>query len=257
MKNEKLLHALDKVDERFITASSPENTKKTKNTKVNAWVKWGAMAACLCLVITGVAMWGNLGQQEKIPEAGVGVVSEDSGGVWPEGVDPVIASLAVIPAGVDLLDVADAVSISISEEDARAVEGLGGYLPAVLPDGCRYGKAAHYRTMMKDGTEYQMLRVTYEIGEASVPVSVPENADGPENAQMASEMTGNTAFLWMVLGHRPDTDLPVYQSEEVSASLIEQQEGGVFYIDYDGIYVGVEQLEISAADLFAVIESIG
>ena len=33
MKNEKLLNALEKVDEKFITASSPENTKKTKNAK--------------------------------------------------------------------------------------------------------------------------------------------------------------------------------------------------------------------------------
>lgn len=106
-------------------------------------------------------------------------------------------------------------------------------------------------------TEYQMLWVTYEGGEASVPAPVPENADVPENAQIASEMTGSTAFLWMVWGHRPDTDLPVYQPEEVSASLIEQQKGRVFYIDYGGIYVGVEQLEISAADLLAVIKSIG
>ncbi len=246
MRGHEMLEAIEHLNPAYIEAAAEK--PKAKKT---GWLKWGAMAACLCLVITGVSLWGNLGQQGKIPEAGAGVGGEDSGGVWPEGVDPVIASLAVIPAGVDLLDVADAVSISISEEDARAVEGLGAYLPSMLPEGCRYGKAGHYRTMMKDGTEYQMLRVTYESGEASVPAPVPENA------QMASATTGSTAFLWMVWGHRPDTDLPVYQPEEVSASLIEQQEGRVFYIDYDGIYVGVEQLEISAAELFAVIESIG
>ena len=252
MKTPKMVEAMSYIDDDLVSGAITYTRKKK-----SGWVRWGAMAACLCLVITGVSLWGNLGQQGKIPEAGAGVGGEDSGGMWPEGVDPVISSLAVIPAGVDLLDVADAVSISISEEDARAVEGLGAYLPTTLPEGCRYGKAAHYRTMMKDGTEYQMLRVTYEGGEASVPVPVSENADVPENAQMASAMTGSTAFLWMVWGHRPDTDLPVYQPEEVSASLIEQQEGRVFYIDYGGIYVGVEQLEISAEELFAVIESIG
>ena len=252
MKTPKMVEAMSYIDDDLVSGAITYTKKKKRG-----WVRWGAMAACLCLVITGVSLWGNLGQQGKIPEAGAGVGGEDSGGMWPEGVDPVISSLAVIPAGVDLLDVADAVSISISEEDARAVEGLGAYLPTTLPEGCRYGKAAHYRTMMKDGTEYQMLRVTYESGETSVPVPVPENADVPENAQMASVTTGSTAFLWMVWGHRPDTDLPVYQPEEVSASLIEQQEGRVFYIDYGGIYVGVEQLEISAEELFAVIESIG
>lgn len=246
MKTPKMVEAMSYIDDDLVSDAITYTRKKTRS-----WLKWGAMAACLCLVITGVSLWGNLGQQGKIPEAGAGVGGEDSGGVWPEGVDPVIASVAVIPAGVDLLDVADAITVSISEEDARAVEGLGAYLPSALPEGCRYGKAAHYRTMMKDGTEYQLLRVTYESGEASVPASVPENAE------TASEMTGSTAFLWMVWGHRPDTDLPVYQPEEVSASLIEQQEGRVFYIDYDGIYVGVEQLEISAAELFAVIVSIG
>ena len=225
--------------------------------KKSGWLRWGAMAACLCLVITGVALWGNLGQQGKIPEAGAGVGGEEPGGMWPEGVDPVIASLAVIPAGVDLLDVADATSVSISEEDARAVEGLGAYIPSALPEGCYYGPAGYYETIMKDGTRYHMLRVTYESGEASVPAPEPENADETENAQMASATTGSTAFLWMVWGHRPDTDLPVYQPEELSASLIEQQEGRVFYIDYGGIYVGIGQSEISAEDLLAVIESIG
>ena len=252
MKTPKMVEAMSYIDDDLVSGAI-NCTRKKKS----AWLRWGAMAACLCLVITGATLWGSLGQHGKIPEAGAGVGGEDSGGMWPEGVDPVIASVAVIPAGVDLLDVADAVSISISEEDARAVEGLGVYLPTALPEGCRYGKAAHYRTMMKDGTEYQMLRVTYESGEASVPAPVPENADVPENAQMASATTGSTAFLWMVWGHRPDTDLPVYQPDEVSASLIEQQNGRVFYIDYDGIYVGVEQLEISAADLLAVIDSIG
>lgn len=253
MKTPKMVEAMSYIDDDLVSGAI-NCTRKKKS----GWLRWGAMAACLCLVITGVTLWDNLGQHGKIPEAGAGVVGGDHGasvpggdGMWPEGVDPVVASVAVIPAGVDLLDVADAISVSISEEDARAVEGLGAYLPAELPEGCRYGKAAHYRIMMKDGTEYQMLRVTYESGEASVPAPVPENA------KTASEMTGNTAFLWMVWGHRPDTDLPVYQPEEVSASLIEQQNGRVFYIDYDGIFVGVEQLEISAADLFAVIESIG
>ena len=252
MKTPKMVDAMSYIDDDLVSGAVTYTRKKK-----SGWLRWGAMAACLCLVITGVALWGNLGQQGKIPEAGAGVGGEEPGGMWPEGVDPVIASLAVIPAGVDLLDVADATSVSISEEDARAVEGLGAYIPSALPEGCYYGPAGYYETIMKDGTRYHMLRVTYESGEASVPAPEPENADETENAQMASATTGSTAFLWMVWGHRPDTDLPVYQPEELSASLIEQQEGRVFYIDYGGIYVGIGQSEISAEDLLAVIESIG
>lgn len=75
MKNEKILNALGKVDEKFITASSPENTKKTKNAKINAWVKWGAMAACLCLVVGG-AIWGMTTLSTNDEPSGY-VISED------------------------------------------------------------------------------------------------------------------------------------------------------------------------------------
>jgi len=51
MKNEKILNALEKVDEKFITASSPENTKKTKNAKKTVWLKWGALAACVVVIV--------------------------------------------------------------------------------------------------------------------------------------------------------------------------------------------------------------
>ena len=257
MKNEKLLNALEKVDEKFITASSPENTKKTKNAKINAWVKWGAVAACLCLVVGIGVMNIDRGLSGGIPESGGGVPQH--GGTVPEGVDPIVASLAVIPAGVDLLDVADATSVSISEENARAVETLGNYIPNTLPEGCQYGAAGYYETTMKDGTRYHMLRITYDRGQSAVPVPKTENeesASETENVQKASEITGDTAFLWMVWGHRPDTDLPVYQPEEVTVSLIEQQEGRVFYINYDGVYVGIEQISVSAEELYAVIESI-
>jgi len=245
MRGRELLDTIENLNPAYIEAAAEK--PKTQKT---GWLKWGAMAACFCLVIAGAAMWSNFGQQGKIPGGG-GVGGDAPGGMWPDGVDPIIASVAVIPAGVDLLDVADAISVSITEEDARAVENLGGYLPSELPEGCHYGKASHYRTMMKDGTEYHMLRVTYEIGEPPIPASVPENAE------TASEMTGNTAFLWMVWGHRPDTDRPMYQPEDVSVSFIDQQGGSLFYIDYDGIYVGIERLDISEEELFAIIESIG
>lgn len=75
MKNEKILTALEKVDEKFIIASSPENTKKSKNRKRNAWITWGTMAACLCLAAGGAVLESKTGFTK---EEGSGyVVSED------------------------------------------------------------------------------------------------------------------------------------------------------------------------------------
>lgn len=246
MRGQELLETIENLNPAYIEAAA----EKPK-AKRSGWFRWGTIAACVCMIIAGTAVWSIWGQQGKIPEFGAGVGGEEPGGNWPDGIDPVIASVAVIPAGEDLKNVADAVSIPITEEDAREVEELGKYLPTGLPEDCRYGRAAHYRTMMKDGTEYQMLRVTYESGEASIPAPVPENGE------TTSEVTGNTAFLWMVWGHRPDTDRPVYQPYEISLSLIEQQGGLVFYIDYGGILVGIERMDIPAEDLLAIIEAIG
>ncbi len=246
MRGQELLETIENLNPAYIEAAveKPMTQKSDRS-------RWVAIAACICLIISGTVVWRNYWKQGKIPEFGVGMSGEEPGGNWPDGIDPAIASVAIIPADEELQNVADAVSIPITEENARAVEGLGSFLPTVLPEGFHYEKAAHYRTMMKNGTEYQMLRITYESGESSIPASVPENGE------TASEMTGNTAFLWMVWGHRPDTDRPVYQPQEISISLIEQHGGMVFYIDYNGIYVGIERMDISAEDLLAVIESIG
>ena len=231
-----------------ILERSEQNVKKSSF----AWVKWGAVAACLCLVAGIGVMNMDRGLSGVGLEQGSGAGFDMGGfdGSVPEGVDPVVASLAVLPVGVDLREVADATSVSISEEDARAVDTLGGYIPNTLPEGCRYGTAGYYETTMKDGTRYHMLRITYDRGQSLVPVPKTENEES------ASEMGGDTAFLWMVWGHRPDTDLPVYQPEEITVSLIEQQDGRVFYVDFDGVYVGVEQISVSTEELFAVIESI-
>lgn len=248
MKNERLLNVIGKIDDEFIVAA----VNDTKAKKKNVWIKWGSIAACLCVVSAVAAIWShNLGLFGNIPESGGGVVEGGiaPGGVLLEGVDPVVASVAIFPAGESLSDVADATLVSIDEKDAKNIEGLGAYLPDALPEGCRYGIAGYYETTMRDGTRYHMIRVTYENGQGAVPAPVTENA------QAASEMTGGTAFLWMIWGHRPDTDRPVYRPDEVTVRLLEQT-GGVFYIDYGGVYVGIERLEIDAKELMNVIRSI-
>ena len=249
MRKEEFCKALGDINENYVKEARAE-----RKVPKSAWLKWGAAAACLCLLVTAAIVWNNAGMPERPPESGDGGGPGDSvlggDGLWPEGVDPVVASVAVIPAGESLLNVADAALTSIDEEDAKSVEILGNYIPAVLPEGVRYGPAGYYETTMKDGTRYHMIRVTYERGQA--PVSAP----GPENAQVSSPTTGNTAFLWMVWGHRPDTDRSVYRPGEITAKLLEQQEG-VFYIDYDGIYVGISQMDIETDNLLAVIASIG
>lgn len=254
MRKEDFFEVIGDLDDGIVEGAKTSMKKNadSKARRMPGWIKWGAAAACLCLVIAGVAVW-NGGLSGDAPEGGGGPGggAGTPGGAWPEGVDPVVASVAVIPAGESLLDVADATSVPIGEEDARNVERLGAYLPGVLPDGCRYGTASYYETTMKDGTRYHMIRVVYESGQSTVPAA-PATEDG-----QAVPMAGDTAFLWVVYGHRPDTDRPVYQPGEVTAQVLDQMDGGMFYIDYDGVYVGISRMDIGADELMAVIDSIG
>lgn len=261
MKKEKLLSAIGKIDDDLIYNA----VNDTKGKEKNPWLKWGMIAACLCLFIAGTTVWfyrpepsGN-GQELEGGDSGGGIVEggvkPGGDGVWPEGVDPVVASVAVLPAGEELLDVADAILVSITEEDARNLEPLGAYLPNTLPEDCWYGHAGYYETRMKDGTRYHMLRVTYENGTAPAPPApIEENGQAEQSAIMAGSR--GTAFLWMVWGHRPDTDLPVYQPDDITAQLLDQIGYGVFYINYDGVYVGISRMESSAEELMEVILSI-
>ena len=51
MKKEELFNIIGEVDEQKVTAAGMAmNTKKTSRP---VWMKWGAMVACLCLVVVG------------------------------------------------------------------------------------------------------------------------------------------------------------------------------------------------------------
>ena len=253
MRKEELFEVLGELDGEIVKGAEIPVKENTNSKAGNAgWLKWGAMAACLCLVIAGTAIWGSRsGFFGNTPWGGGGGGEIDGVGAWPEGIDPIVASLAVIPAEKSLSDVADATVVSIGEEDAKNIERLGAYLPDTLPEGCRYGTAGYYETIMKDGTRYHMIRVTYESGQGAVPAPITEDD------QVSPGMTGNTAFLWMVWGHRPNTGRHIYRPGEVTAQVLEQMDSGVFYIDYDGIYVGISRMDISIEELMTMIDSIG
>lgn len=51
MKEQRLLKAMGKVDEKYIEEASP-----VQQTKRPGWLKWGAIAACLCLVVVGAVL---------------------------------------------------------------------------------------------------------------------------------------------------------------------------------------------------------
>ena len=58
MKKEELFNIIGEVDEQKVTAAGMAMNTKKKSRPV--WVKWGAMAACLCLVVVGALVVPSL-----------------------------------------------------------------------------------------------------------------------------------------------------------------------------------------------------
>ena len=54
-KREKLYDSLTNVREDFV-----EEVQRTRSAKRPAWVRWCALAACLCLLVVGTFVWEAL-----------------------------------------------------------------------------------------------------------------------------------------------------------------------------------------------------
>jgi hypothetical protein len=218
MTNEKLYEVLGDIDEKHIQAAR----RTTAKAKKPAWVKWGAMAACLCLVIAGSTVLWN--QNIQTPDAG-------NGGGVTDGTGNYSVSVAVYPASETIENVASAEVVSLTESEALSHK-LAEHLPQQLPDGFHYGQGMLYNTAMNDGTQYNMLRVEYISG------TIPEQqfiADGEVIPD--SEETGDL-FTVCVLNYEPETKYPIYSSvEEVTLKSLE--ESGAAYIHAEECYIGV------------------
>ncbi|MDD2959383.1 MAG: hypothetical protein PHR92_12820 [Lachnospiraceae bacterium] len=72
MKEEKrILNVLGQVDEKYIEEAAPgKRANKKAKHKSPTWTKWGALAACVCLVLA-VSMFGNLFAPNIVKEPGL------------------------------------------------------------------------------------------------------------------------------------------------------------------------------------------
>jgi len=84
MKKEELFNIIGEVDEQKVAAAGMAMNTKKKSSPV--WVKWGAVAACLCLVVVGAFMFqnGSLSNHEITLDNGDTLVFAKTDGVGLE-----------------------------------------------------------------------------------------------------------------------------------------------------------------------------
>ena len=218
MKKEDFFEVLGELDDDIV-----KGAKTIMKKKMN-WRTWGAMAACLCLVVVAAALLAS----SDIPLAITG------GGGMDLGNDGMTYnySVAVYPAteSEDNVDTADVVSLT---EQEALDNPLADYLPKQLPEGFHYGRGSIYNTVMKDGTQYNMLRIEYITGEIPKPQFAEDGGEVVPNP----ELLGDT-FTVCVMNYEPETDISIYSSQEdITVSLLE--EDGAVYIHSGDCYIGV------------------
>lgn len=226
MNIKKFSDAMGRLDGRYINEVLSYKRRAIKT----AWLKWGAAAACLCLIITGAAV--ILRQNLKESDAGAEGGGEGS------------YSVAVYPAGESIQNVAFSEVVSLTENAALNTP-LAKRLPRQLPKGFHYGSGSIYNTVMKDGTQYNMLRIEYISG------TIPEQQFTEDGGAIAidPEIMGER-FTIYVMNFEPETSVNIYSSiDEITASIL--AENGAAYFrsgDYciGGFLVTTEPTTISA-----------
>lgn len=66
MRKEELFNIIGEVDEQKVVAAGMAMTSKKKSRPV--WLKWGAIAACLCLVVIGAFVAPNLIEDQNVEQ---------------------------------------------------------------------------------------------------------------------------------------------------------------------------------------------
>ena len=260
MKHPRIIESWDKIEpsrsahDRMLSAVLEQNrleherkekVKHMDKSKKSAWVKWGAVAACLCLIVGGVIFANNRPQVQQ-GDAGIGIDGTVPGGTLPEGVDPVMASIAVFPTTEKLEDVENAVCVDFTKESLSALHepntesesvpnALSRYLPSELPKGYSLEHTSLYETTMKNGAKYYMLRTLY---------SDKDTSEYPDTANQ---------FNVSIMSYRPDTQKDIYTVDE----LTQERCNGTFHLSMDHVYIGVsDDAGLSWDDLMTIVHSL-
>ena len=242
MKKNSALDYIGYVDADLIEKS--ESCAAVK--KRHSWIGWGAMVACLCLVVCAATVF-----PKYIHEQGAGKTAI-SGGPQPVGDNgEAMYSVAIFPAERTTEEVKDAYIEKIYEAEAQKEPKLGEYLPTELPNGYHFGNASIYVTTMNDGTIYKMLRVTYRTGEEPKPVTAADGAQAISNPNDLGD-----EFRVSVWGFKPDTSVNIYHPEELNEPTLSNRDGGLFYVQFENVYIGIEPLSLSADEIIGLVNSI-
>ena len=217
-------------------------------------LKLGAAAACVCLA-GGLIWWRTQPGTDSIYDNGGGGSGSGSslaggaapaaggaaapGGYFEDGRSAILRSIAVYPDSADFSDVLDATLTELTEEEMRS-DPLGAYFPTVLPEGYRFDFASLYHTVMRDGREYRLLRVTYAAGGEVHPVPTEDGG------YAATEPSDRRSFVLFAMDYLPsDTGVFADGSRLAEPDDALFPDEGIVRFAFDGVYLCASASELS------------
>lgn len=111
MTNTDLLQAMGRIDPKLIADAAPDVPQRKRAN--NTWLKWGAIAACLCLIAAGayritIGLVSNHKIGVTIPDRGFSVITGDSDN------DPQIGFWVALQAGKNIAEEDIPYSVDVS-----------------------------------------------------------------------------------------------------------------------------------------------
>lgn len=240
--------AMGELDVRYVDEAVSYKKKSVRSTLI----RWGAIAACLCLVAGGVVF----AQNRILFNSNISTSEDDfigGGGTFGGGTDSNHIgsySIAVYPSTESFKNVATADVIDLTESEVLS-NPLAKHLPKQLPEGFQFYTAALCTTVMKNGTQYNQLRVMYSTGEYPEP-EYTEDGGAIYNSQMVFPKF----FVVTVFNYSPTLDdHHIFSSaEEVSLSFLEENYNA--YIHTGECYVNVYCETADPSAVFEALQSI-
>lgn len=234
--------AMGELDFRYVDEAVSYKKKSGRHTLI----RWGAIAACLCLVAGGVVF----AQNRILSDSNISSSGNDFMGGSIAGGDFVgLYSVAVYPPTESEKNVKKANAVSITESEVLS-NTLAKHLPKELPEGFQFSRAVLYTTVMKNGTQYNQLRVMYAAGE------YPEAKPAGDGGYYLDPGTVFPDVFWVIVyDHLPRTDSQIFSSaEEVTLSYLEENHHAFFRAGEEYVNVNRDTADASAA--FEALQSI-
>ena len=265
MKNDKIIASWNKIlpdeaaDERMLSKILEYQHSFEKKERVismtNTMKKLIPMAACFVLMIAVSAFIGvqcnwfgeknnNVTDGEKNIHSSI--IKEAEGGENAAGT----YSVACFPAERVIEDVASATCTAVSEEEIKDINGLCDYVPSEIPASYHLEAAGFYETIMKDGTKYRMLKITYRSCKDSVSV------DKENNLATFDPSNETHDFCVSVCDFQPDVS-DTFNAENLNEeSIVKALTKDIFCIKYEDYYVAIEPISLSSDETVLLIKSI-